>query len=98
MQDNNSSNQKEWVSTPEDCLFLDRARVDTSKLEDPLSTALNRAMAVLHLIQGDGSDLEQGFTFDHKIIMNALWALEGNIKQAQMILEASFSNQAGGEE
>jgi hypothetical protein len=74
MQDNNSTNQKRWVTTPEDCLFLDKNIIDTSKPHDPLSCALNRAQSVLDLIQADGCDLSHGFTLEHKTVMNALWA------------------------
>ena len=85
-------NKKKWATTPEDCLFLDKSITDTTKLYDPMSCALNRAQAVLDLIQSDGSDLTHGFTLDHKTIMNALWSLDGNIKQARMILKGQMKS------
>ena len=77
--------EKEWVSTPEEMILKDIASIDTSRLSDPINTALSRALAVINLIQGDGSDLKHGFTFEHQIIMDALWAVEGGIKQALLL-------------
>lgn len=90
MQDNNSTNRKKWIVTPEECLFSDISEIDTSRLHDALNCALVRAQSVLSLIQADGGDLAHGFTLSHETIMSALWSLYGDITQARIILDAEL--------
>ena len=84
----NDTQKKQWVSTPEDCLTINASRIDTTQLQDPLFATLARALATLALLQADGADLSHGFTLQHKIIMDALWAIEGQLNQLHQLLEA----------
>ena len=86
MQDDNT---KLDVSIPEECLFIAESEIDTSRLDDAFNTSISRAIAVLHFIQADGSNINDGFGASHKIIMDALWALDGNLREAKKILEVS---------
>lgn len=54
---------------------------------DALNAALSRALSVIHLLEGDGSNKNEGFTFNHETIVDALWCIEGLIIQAQKIAE-----------
>ena len=56
---------------PEDC-FAFNPNVDTSKLYDPIYIALQRAQALLSLIQRDGEDMAEGFTLPHSALMYAI--------------------------
>lgn len=89
--------QKITAFMPEDC-FAFNPNVDTSKLYDPIYIALNRAQALLSLIQRDGEDMAEGFTLPHSALMYALDGVDADIKQAQQLIDLWLSAPADGTE
>lgn len=54
---------------------------------DALNSVLDRADATLHLIEGDGEDLEQGFALCHRLVMASLDAVHGYVAQAKTLVD-----------
>ena len=71
-------------SRPED--FLQRPPADPELYVDAIDVALNRALAILELVQCDGEDLSEGFAMNHETILTAIWAAEGMVREAKTIL------------
>ncbi|MGL1932828.1 MAG: hypothetical protein OCC45_13890 [Desulfotalea sp.] len=64
--------------------FLKDAPIDPV---DALNSVLTRAEATLYLIEGDGENLEQGFSLCHRLIMNSLDAVHGYVEQAKTLVD-----------
>jgi hypothetical protein len=95
MQTNNSSNQKRWATTPEDCFIFDKT-VDASKLYDPIQIALSRALAILELLQCDGEDLKQGFASNQRAVIDSIFLAESQIRDAVTLLNMVELNEPDG--
>ena len=78
--------QKVTAYTPEDAFVFNQI-VDKESLQDAVYTSLNRAQALLKLIQNEGADLEAGFTLPQSVILHALDGAEADIKQCLTLVD-----------
>lgn len=70
--------------------FIPDPRLHGEELSvDAVLCACSRMRAVLLLLQADGEDLTHGFTVPNETIADALWLLEGQVKQLQALARAA---------
>ncbi len=74
-------------TTPEDFFRHPAPDMPRDLPVDAILRALDRANAMLYLLQGDGADINEGFTLDHRIVMDAVDAVQGLIISALRMVE-----------
>jgi len=72
------------AGTPEE-YFQPRPNPEKKIPVDALNCALNRAQAVLLLLQDSGGDLSIGFTINHSSVMDSRWCIDGLLEQASIM-------------
>lgn len=51
-----------------------------------LNTVLNRALATVKLLEGDGDEIDIGFRSQHEVVLSALSQIRGDIEQASAVV------------
>ena len=92
-QDTNMTD-KVTAYMPEDCYAI-RPEVDKTKLYDPIILTLERASALVCLMEDNGQDLEEGFTIGHSAIMHLLHGVSADLKAATHLMESWDFTKAG---
>lgn len=75
------------AATPEDFFRQPLPNAPRDLPTDALLSALDRANAILNLLQGDGQYLHEGFHLNHADIMHSLDAVQGLIVGARRMVE-----------
>ena len=83
---------KTTAFTPEQCFSFDRS-VDETQLYDPIYISLERARALLALMQDNGQCLKQGFTVPHSVVMFNLDGIDASLAQVKGLLETQHDAQ-----
>ena len=78
---------KKQAFVPESCFKIDPT-VDQTKLYDPIYLALERAQALLSLMQTNGECLTEGFTVPHSVVMYSLDGIDASLSQAKTLIES----------
>ena len=77
---------------PEDCLVFDPS-VDKTKLYDPVYLYIERARAILAMMQDNGQCLSEGFTIPHSVVMFNLDGIDASLTQLKKFIEIQHEAQ-----
>lgn len=90
-QDTNMSD-KITAYMPEDCFTFDPS-VDKTKLYDPVYLYIERARAILAMMQDNGQCLSEGFTIPHSVVMFNLDGIDASLTQLKKFIEIQHAAQ-----
>jgi len=70
-----------------DTFFIPHPNANGDSAYDAVTSLLSMAEATLVSLSSDGSDLKEGFTMSHPIIVNLLWSIQTQVTMAQAALQ-----------
>jgi len=73
-------------TTPETAFTLPTV-LTANEAQELTDTIITRTEANLSVLAEFGADLTEGFTIQHKDVMNVLWGLEGSLYQLRKLSE-----------